>query len=71
MSPEGLLQGQSLPSSVSDALEAMVGGGLDDLTVGDLDPAAGLHSEMQATSDVSSLSGCRDAINIHSFICNT
>ena len=48
MSPEGLLQGHSLPSSVSDALEAMVGGPLDDLTVGDLDSAAGLHNEMQA-----------------------
>lgn len=50
MSPESLLQNQSLPSP--DALEAMVGSALDDLTVGDLDSAVGLHSEMQAQSDI-------------------
>ena len=38
MSPEALQQSHSLPSSVSDALEAMVGGGLDDLTLEDIDP---------------------------------
>lgn len=38
MSPEATLQqSHSLPSSVSDALEAMVGGGLDDLTLEDID----------------------------------
>lgn len=39
MSPEATLQPHSLPSSVSDALEAMVGGGLDDLTLEDIDPS--------------------------------
>ena len=54
-SPEGFLQNQSFPSPVSDALDAMAGGGLDDLTVGDLDSAAGLHNDMQSSSDVCSL----------------
>lgn len=39
MSPDATLQPHSLPSSVSDALEAMVGGGLDDLTLEDIDPS--------------------------------
>ncbi|KAL5473876.1 hypothetical protein EMCRGX_G028440 [Ephydatia muelleri] len=52
MSPEGMLQNQSLPSPVSDALEVMAGGALDDLTVGDLDSAAGLHNEVQTSSDM-------------------
>lgn len=38
LSPEAAsFQSHSLPSSVSDALEAMVGGGLDDLTLEDID----------------------------------
>lgn len=37
MSPEAVIQPHSLPSSVSDALEAMVGGGLDDLTLEDIE----------------------------------
>ncbi len=37
MSPDAALQPHSLPSSVSDALEAMVGGGLDDLTLEDIE----------------------------------
>ena len=46
MSPEAL-QSHSLPSSVSDALEAMVGGGLDDLTLEDIDPTSSLAEEQQ------------------------
>ena len=46
MSPEAL-QSHSLPSSVSDALEAMVGGGLDDLTLEDIDPS-NLAEEQQS-----------------------
>ena len=45
MSPDTALpQAHSLPSSVSDTLEAMVGGGLDDLTLEDIEPA-GLADE--------------------------
>ena len=45
MSPDTALpQAHSLPSSVSDTLEAMVGGGLDDLTLEDID-SAGLTDE--------------------------
>ena len=36
-SPDAAFQPHSLPSSVSDALEAMVGGGLDDLTMEDIE----------------------------------
>ena len=36
MSPEATFQSHSLPSSVTDTLEAMVGGGLDDLTLEDI-----------------------------------
>ncbi len=40
MSPDtNFPQAHSLPSSVSDTLEAMVGGGLDDLTLEDIDSA--------------------------------
>lgn len=46
-SPEAPLQPHSLPSSVSDALEAMVGGGLDDLTLEDID-STGLSDEPSA-----------------------
>ena len=46
MSPDAL-QSHSLPSSVSDALEAMVGGGLDDLTLEDIDPS-NLAEEQQS-----------------------
>lgn len=38
MSPDFTIQSHSLPSSVTDTLEAMVGGGLDDLTLEDIDP---------------------------------
>lgn len=38
MSPDPNMQAHSLPSSVTDTLEAMVGGGLDDLTLEDIDP---------------------------------
>ena len=38
MSPDPNIQSHSLPSSVTDTLEAMVGGGLDDLTLEDIDP---------------------------------
>lgn len=37
MSPDTNIQSHSLPSSVTDTLEAMVGGGLDDLTLEDID----------------------------------
>ena len=40
MSPDAVIQPHSLPSSVSDALEAMVGGGLDDLTLEDIDSSS-------------------------------
>ena len=50
MSPEAL-QSHSLPSSVSDALEAMVGGGLDDLTLEDIDPSS-LAEEQQQQAEV-------------------
>lgn len=39
LSPDINVQSHSLPSSVTDTLEAMVGGGLDDLTLEDIDPA--------------------------------
>jgi len=39
MSPDPAMA-HSLPSSVSDTLEAMVGGGLDDLTLEDIDTAS-------------------------------
>ena len=39
MSPDTNIQSHSLPSSVTDTLEAMVGGGLDDLTLEDIDSA--------------------------------
>ncbi len=45
MSPDTAYpQAHSLPSSVSDTLEAMVGGGLDDLTLEDID-SGGLTDE--------------------------
>ena len=47
MSPDAL-QSHSLPSSVSDALEAMVGGGLDDLTLEDIDPSALAEDQQQS-----------------------
>lgn len=47
MSPEAL-QSHSLPSSVSDALEAMVGGGLDDLTLEDIDPSSLAEEQQQS-----------------------
>ena len=47
MSPDAA-QSHSLPSSVSDALEAMVGGGLDDLTLEDIDPSSTLAEEQQS-----------------------
>ena len=47
MSPDAL-QSHSLPSSVSDALEAMVGGGLDDLTLEDIDPSALTEDQQQS-----------------------
>ena len=48
MSPEALQQSHSLPSSVSDALEAMVGGGLDDLTLEDIDPTTLAEDQQQS-----------------------
>ncbi len=52
MSPDtNLPQAHSLPSSVSDTLEAMVGGGLDDLTLEDID-SAGLTDESSDVSNV-------------------
>ena len=51
MSPEAL-QSHSLPSSVSDALEAMVGGGLDDLTLEDIDPSSLAEEQQQQQSEV-------------------
>lgn len=47
MSPDAL-QSHSLPSSVSDALEAMVGGGLDDLTLEDIDPTTLAEDQQQS-----------------------
>lgn len=50
MSPDTALpQAHSLPSSVSDTLEAMVGGGLDDLTLEDID-SAGLTEDSSEVS---------------------
>ena len=54
MSPEAL-QSHSLPSSVSDALEAMVGGGLDDLTLEDIDPSSLAEEQQQQQSEVYTL----------------
>lgn len=51
MSPEAL-QSHSLPSSVSDALEAMVGGGLDDLTLEDIEPSTIAEEQQQQQSEV-------------------
>ena len=51
MSPDASFQSHSLPSSVTDTLEAMVGGGLDDLTLEDID-STNLTEEQQQTTEV-------------------
>ncbi len=53
MSPETTFQSHSLPSSVTDTLEAMVGGGLDDLTLEDIQVDTNLTDDQPLPPDVS------------------
>ena len=57
------IQSHSLPSSVTDTLEAMVGGGLDDLTLEDIDP-----TNANLTEDQSEVRFCECVCWDHVFV---
>ena len=67
MSPDAL-QSHSLPSSVSDALEAMVGGGLDDLTLEDIDPS-NLAEEQQSEVMIHTYTHTYIHTHMHTYVC--
>lgn len=67
MSPESAFQSHSLPSSVTDTLEAVVGGGLDDLTLEDIDPTN--LAEEQLPSEVGALNCVDSQSRFYPLVC--
>ena len=67
VSPDTNIQSHSLPSSVTDTLEAMVGGGLDDLTLEDIDPTNANLTEEQSEVCVCV---CVRILRVRARVCN-